>query len=145
MDAQDPTGPLVLVADDDPLSLELVVSALGSQGCTVVVAGDGEQALAALMRQRIDAMLLDLHMPVLDGYGVLDRLREAPGRRRPAVIVLSADPSPGARERAIELGADGYLLKPLNLAELGTVLVQAIRAAAARSAAEPPDIPDVGR
>jgi CheY-like chemotaxis protein len=143
METQGLSGPQILVADDDPLSRELVVESLGSQGCTVLVAADGEQALAALERQHIDAVLLDLHMPVLDGYGVLDRLRDAPPQRRPALIVLSADPSREARERAIELGADGYLMKPLDLAELGVALAKAIRAAAARSAAEAPEIPDM--
>ena len=99
----------ILVVDDEAdiqLFLRLV---LGGAGYDVEVAGDGQAALEAIGREMPDLMLLDLMMPVLDGWGVLEKLE---GRRPPTILVLSAAPDP---DRAAAAGAAACLSKPFSV------------------------------
>jgi two-component system OmpR family response regulator len=103
----------VLVADDNPDILFLLRTNLDAAGFETVTATDGELALRAIEEQRPDILLLDLMMPVLDGWGVLERLEEQ-GSDLP-IIVVSASDSAANIQRATELGATGYVTKPFNL------------------------------
>jgi DNA-binding response OmpR family regulator len=103
----------VLVADDNPDILFLLRTNLDAAGFETITATDGELALRAIEEQRPDVLLLDLMMPVLDGWGVLERLEEQ-GSDLP-VIVVSASDSAANIQRATELGATGYVTKPFNL------------------------------
>jgi CheY-like chemotaxis protein len=108
----------VLVAEDNRLNFEVVREALIGRGHRVEWAPDGEAALALLESGRFDLLLLDLHMPRLDGLSVIRALRESPTKRELKVIVLTADASPGTREELIDAGVDGCLFKPLHLGVL---------------------------
>ena len=89
---------------------------LEAEGYTTVLAADGEMALQKLDEQSFDVMLLDVMMPVMDGWGVLERLQ---GRDdAPVVIVVSAKTSPHDVARATELGAAAYVTKPFTTATL---------------------------
>jgi CheY-like chemotaxis protein len=115
-DKSPPSNPLVLVVDDAPdirLVLEITLQQAGFQTCSV---GDGEAALRTMSRVRPDVVLLDLMMPVLDGWGVLERLRGWPDA--PPVIVQSASLPPEGLERTRAMGAAGYITKPFSTAEL---------------------------
>jgi DNA-binding response OmpR family regulator len=103
----------VLVADDNPDILFLLRTNLDAAGFETITVTDGEMALRAIEEQRPDVLLLDLMMPVLDGWGVLERL-EAEGSDLP-IIVVSASDSAVNIQRATELGATGYVTKPFNL------------------------------
>jgi DNA-binding response OmpR family regulator len=103
----------VLVVDDDASIRELLVSRLGVLGYQVGLARDGEHALERMIDFRPDAMILDIAMPKLDGFGVLEQL----GREKLAslpVLMLSARTSPMEQQRAIQLGAKDYLTKPFS-------------------------------
>jgi CheY-like chemotaxis protein len=84
-------------------------------------ASGGEEALATCRTLAIDIMFLDLTMPDVDGYQVLETLKKE-GRDKPRIIVMSADVQPEARQRIEKLGALGFLPKPANQAAVETFL-----------------------
>ena len=108
-------APLVLVAEDSPLNQIVAVRALERCGCRTEVVGDGRAALQALSTQRYDAVLMDCHMPTIDGYQAtaLLRQRESRGERTP-VIAMTAGAMGADRERCRAAGMDDYLIKPMQ-------------------------------
>jgi len=108
----DPRPPLILAVDDDPDLLLLLRSALQGDGLQTLVASDGRAALDLIGEEEPDVVLLDLMMPVLDGWGVLRSLAERPSG--PRVIVLSAKTADEDIARAFELGAAEYVVKPFD-------------------------------
>ncbi|WP_410874537.1 response regulator transcription factor [Nocardia sp. A7] len=110
------TTSTVLVVDDDEDVLASVERGLRLSGFRVLVARDGGAALRAVAEQAPDAVVLDMNMPVLDGAGVVTALR-AMGNDVP-ICVLSARASVDDRIAGLESGADDYLVKPFELAEL---------------------------
>ena len=110
----------VLVAEDNPYNQAVMEDLLPRRGHTVRVAGDGRAALAAVERDHFDVMLLDIHMPELDGFQVVAAVRQrerGTGRHLP-VIALTARSADGERERCLKAGMDDYLAKPVRAAEL---------------------------
>jgi CheY-like chemotaxis protein len=108
----------VLVAEDNPLNYELIRDLLEARGHTVEWAKDGEEALNLARSGRFDLLLLDLHMPLLDGLEVMRGIRSQPPVKRLKVIALTADAMVGVREDLFAAGVDGYLSKPLDLSAL---------------------------
>lgn len=108
----------VLVAEDNPLNYELVRDLLDARGHEVEWARDGEEALQLARTGRFEVLLLDLHMPKLDGLEVVRAVRAHPPPRPLKVIALTADAMVGVREDLFAAGVDGYLSKPLELAAL---------------------------
>jgi len=106
----------LLVVDDEPALREALQSSLEFEGYRVVAVGDGQAALDALVRQRYDAVLLDVMMPRLDGLTACRRLRAA-GDHVP-VLMLTARDAVGDRVSGLDAGADDYLVKPFELDEL---------------------------
>jgi CheY-like chemotaxis protein len=105
----------VLVVDDDPDIRDLVQLTLEPQGYRVLAAADGETALQALSDSAIHLILLDMRMPVMDGWTFARVYREQPGGRVPIVVVTAATDAAG---RAAEIAAEGHLGKPFDLSEL---------------------------
>lgn len=108
----------VLVAEDNPLNFELVRDLLEARGHEVEWARDGEEALHLARSGRFDLLLLDLHMPKLDGLEVVRAIRADPVANSLKVIALTADAMLGVREDLVAAGVDGYLSKPLDLSAL---------------------------
>jgi CheY-like chemotaxis protein len=108
----------VLVAEDNPLNYELIRDLLEARGHAVEWAKDGEQALALARSGRFELLLLDLHMPRLDGLEVMRAIRSEPPPSPLKVIALTADAMVGVREDLFAAGVDGYLSKPLDLSAL---------------------------
>ncbi len=139
-----PSEPMVLIVDDNPDILLLLETNLRRTGFGIVKASDGEMALRAIDEERPDVVLLDLMMPVLDGWGVMERLAGHPSS--PPVIVISAATSQSNVDRAYAMGAVGYITKPFSLTELVDKLHEVLAAAAERAsgrlaAAKPPPQP----
>jgi DNA-binding response OmpR family regulator len=109
--------PTVLVADDDEDLCALLRTNLEADGFVVLVAGDGRRALEIIESENPDVVLLDIMMPVLDGYGVLERLSKNP-HERTKVILITAKASSRDRLQGWELGADEYVTKPFDLNSL---------------------------
>jgi CheY-like chemotaxis protein len=110
----------VLLAEDNPYNQAVMKELLPRRGHTVHVAGDGRATLAALEQDHFDVVLLDIHMPELDGFQVVasQRQREQRTGRRLPVIALTARSAEGERERCLQAGMDDYLVKPVRATEL---------------------------
>ena len=104
----------VLVVDDTEVNRDLLARRLKALGHEVAFAENGRRALAMLQENEYDLVLLDIMMPELDGYQVLERLRADPERRHIPVIMISAVDEIESVVRCIELGAADYLPKPFN-------------------------------
>jgi two-component system, OmpR family, response regulator MprA len=109
-------GSRLLVVDDDPDVRDSLNRALRSAGYSVTAVSNGSEALDAVARSPVDLIVLDVLMPVLDGFEVCRRLRER-GDRTP-VLVLTARYAVDDRVTGLEAGADDYLVKPFALREL---------------------------
>ncbi len=104
-------GSTVLVADDSPVIRDLVAEALRSHGLRVLEAADGEEALAILAaHHEVRLLVTDVEMPRLDGIGLIREVRAHYGRQLPALVV-SMRGSAEDKQRALDVGADGYLVK----------------------------------
>jgi adenylate cyclase len=104
----------ILVTDDDPVNRMLLSKLVEREGHRVTEAENGRQACEILESQLIDVVLCDIEMPELDGYGVLERIREDPKLNGIPVIMISAVDDIESVVRCIELGADDYMPKPAN-------------------------------
>lgn len=109
-----PESGLVLVVDDNEMNRDLLSRRLQRQGFTVVMAEDGAQALEQVRMQPFDLVLLDVMMPHMNGYQVLETLKADPHLRHVPVIMISALDDIESVVRCIELGAEDYLFKPFN-------------------------------
>ncbi len=112
-------GVKVLLADDNAINRQVIRLFLAPHGCQIFEATNGKEALDRLAMSAVDIVLLDVHMPVMDGKEAIRRIRSAahPWRDVP-VIALTADAMSGDREKYLELGMTGYLAKPVNQREL---------------------------
>jgi PAS domain S-box-containing protein len=110
----------VLLVEDHEINRKLAEIMLQRMGYRYATAADGQQALDRLAEERFDVVLMDVMMPVMDGITALRELRarEAGGGRRTPVLMVTAHAMTGDKERFIAAGADGYVSKPMSLAEL---------------------------
>jgi CheY-like chemotaxis protein len=116
-------GLTILCIDDNPANVEVVVRYLrGRPGARLLSAASGRAGLECAGRDTPDVILLDLHLPDLQGDQVLNELKADPATAGIPVIVLSADASRGVIRRLLAGGAFAYLTKPIELAELGELL-----------------------
>jgi DNA-binding response OmpR family regulator len=122
--------PAVLVVEDDPDIGKLLMLLLGRAGIDAVLRTDGSSGLAAVGELAPDLVVLDVGLPVLDGWQVLDAIR-ADGPR-PPVLLLSAHAQESDRQRGLALGADGFVLKPFDNDALVARLRALLPAAPAR-------------
>jgi adenylate cyclase len=109
-----PEQGLVLVVDDNEMNRDLLSRRLTRQGHVVVMAENGLQALEKVAQQPFDLVLLDVMMPEMNGYEVLEHIKSAPHLRHIPVIMISALDDIDSVVRCIELGAEDYLFKPFN-------------------------------
>jgi len=131
MDPGPPEALRILVVEDDRALRAVLVSATEAAGYEVVAVGDGLAAARELRARPYDVVLLDIGLPVVDGWHILGELE---GRRIPSVIVISARGEERDKVRALDLGADDYLGKPFAFTEL----VARVQALARRAPAAPP-------
>jgi CheY-like chemotaxis protein len=104
----------ILIAEDNATNRELFRELLEARGYTVVEACDGPEALRMIEQTQPDILLLDIGMPVLDGFAVVRAIRENPRLAALPVLAVTAYAMQGDRERVLGSGFDGYLSKPIN-------------------------------
>ena len=108
----------LLVVDDTPQNVKLLADLLEYHGYQVIRASNGTEALEAMQKERPDLVLLDVMLPDIDGYRVCKRIRENPATRLTPVVMVTALDAKDERVSGIEAGADDFLSKPVNTAEL---------------------------
>jgi two-component system cell cycle response regulator DivK len=104
----------VLIAEDNAVNRELLRELLEMRGYTVVEACDGAEALKMIEETQPDILLLDIGMPVLDGFGVVRALRGNPRSAALPALAVTAYAMQGDREKILSSGFDGYLSKPVD-------------------------------
>jgi two-component system cell cycle response regulator DivK len=104
----------IVIADDSAVSRELIREVLGTENYEIVEACDGRQALEKVLETNPDVVLMDIQMPVLDGYRVIETLKSDPRFDRVRVVALTAFAMRGDRERALASGFDAYITKPIK-------------------------------
>jgi two-component system cell cycle response regulator DivK len=108
----------ILYVEDNEDNVYMLVRRLERKGFEVLVAPDGEQGVAMARKEHPDLILMDLNMPVLDGWEATRQLKGAPETQAIPVIALSAHAMSGDRERALEAGCDDYDIKPVQMDSL---------------------------
>src|SRR5258706_8854089 len=119
----------VLIVDDQPISLRLLRAELEAESHNVFEASNGEEGLAVLERQQIDAIISDILMPVMDGYRFCHEVRRSERHRGiPFIVYTSTYLSPSDEKLSLDLGADRYLRKPASLVEIKQTIADVLAA-----------------
>jgi two-component system cell cycle response regulator len=121
------TGASILVVDDNEQNLELLVAYLEDLGCEIRTARDGPDALEEVARSRPDLILLDVMMPRMSGFQVCQRLKRSSVTSTIPILIVTALNEVSDVERAVEIGADDFLTKPVNRVELLTRVRSLVR------------------
>ena len=108
----------ILLVEDNEMNRDMLTRRLERKGFDVEIAGDGEQALAAASRLSPDLILMDMSLPVLDGWEATRRLKAADETRHIPVIALTAHAMAEDRSKALAAGCDDYDTKPVELGRL---------------------------
>lgn len=106
----------ILVVDDSPTVVKFVSLSLKSKGYTIVTACDGMDAIEKISNTEkpVDLIITDLNMPNLDGYGLIETLRQNSDHKGTPIIILTSEEDEVDRQRGIDAGANSYLVKPFK-------------------------------
>ena len=108
----------ILYVEDNEDNADILKRRLGRLGFEIVIAADGEEGVAMAADEKPDLILMDLSLPVLDGWEATSRIKAAPDTRHIPVIALTSHAMVGERERALAAGCDDFDTKPVELARL---------------------------
>lgn len=108
----------LLIIEDNEMNRDMLARRLARRGYEIPTAGDGEEGLVVAQSQAPDLILMDMGLPVIDGWEATRRLKTAPETRSIPIIALSAHAMAGDREKALEAGCDDYDIKPIELERL---------------------------
>ena len=108
----------ILLVEDNEMNRDMLSRRLMRRGFEVLMAEDGEQAVRMAQNETPDVILMDMSLPVVDGWEAARRLKGAPETRPIPIIALTAHAMSGDRERALEAGCDDYDTKPIDFAQL---------------------------
>jgi two-component system, cell cycle response regulator DivK len=114
--------PFVLLVEDDPVNRTLAKRILSAHNYPFAEAVDGAAALDAIADRRPDVILMDLSLPVMNGWEATERIRRNPSLAGIRILAVTANAMSGDRERALRVGCDDYLTKPFRPAELVAAL-----------------------
>ncbi len=135
-------GARVLLVEDNDLNQDLATELLNQAGIEVVVADNGQEALDRLAQDaRFDGILMDIQMPVMDGFTATRAIRQNPAWQHLPVIAMTANAMAGDREKVLEVGMVDYIAKPLNVPQMFATLTRWIRPAAAPVSSKATEVP----
>ena len=117
----------ILVVEDNSINMRLLEMTLGNKGYSLLEATDGEEALAVVVKERPDLIIMDVRLPKVNGLEVTRRLRQTPGLSQIPILALTAAAMKGNREEAIEAGCDAYIPKPIKTRQLPEVVAEMLR------------------
>lgn len=112
----------ILVIEDNPDNLTLIFDVLTALDYEVVLARDGEEGIRKATEEKPDLILMDLSLPIIDGWTATKTIRALPDTKQIKIIALTAHAMVGDRERALRAGCDDYVSKPIDLRELTSKL-----------------------
>jgi CheY-like chemotaxis protein len=121
--------PTILLVEDNELNRDMLSRRLARKGYEVVIAKDGAQGLIAATDGKPDLILMDMSLPVLDGWEATRRLKAEPGTRSIPVIALTAHAMSSDRAKAVAAGCDDYDTKPVELERLLAKIERLLQAA----------------
>lgn len=122
-----PPRKAILYIEDDPANRILVRRVLEAEGYRVLEAENGLQGLEIAQSEQLGAILVDIHMPDMDGFEVMTRLKSMPMTASVPVIALTAMVMKGDRERTLEAGCSGYIEKPIDVDLLPAQVASVLR------------------
>ena len=108
----------ILVVEDNPDNRVLITDVLTSLDYEVIIAGDGEEGVAKATAERPDLILMDLSLPIMDGWTATRHIKANPELKHIKIIALTAHAMVGDREKSLAAGCDDYISKPIDLREL---------------------------
>jgi len=108
----------ILVVEDQEDNRQILRDLLGNAGYELIEAENGEEALAAVARQRPDLILMDIQLPVMDGYEATRRMRTNPGLKSVPIIAVTSYALAGDEGKALAAGCDAYISKPYSPRQL---------------------------
>lgn len=114
----------ILVVEDNPDNRVLITDVLTSLDYEVIVAVDGEEGVSKASSEKPDLILMDLSLPLMDGWTATRHIKAKPELQHIKIIALTAHAMVGDREKALEAGCDDYVSKPIDLRELAGKLAQ---------------------
>jgi len=117
----------ILIVDDEADARTVLYHTLRGDGHSITEASDGEEALKKLKRTKFDLVVLDIMMPRMSGYDVLEKIRAMPSRANVPVIVVTAKHDPEGVQREVEGGATDHIAKPFLPSELETVVKRVLK------------------
>ncbi len=132
-------GARVLLVEDNEINQELAVELLTGSGITVSVANNGQEALDHLEQTEYDGVLMDIQMPVMDGYSATRAIRRQDRYKELPIIAMTANAMVGDRDKVIEAGMTDHIAKPINVREMFTTMAKWITPGAAPSGTGPSD------
>jgi CheY-like chemotaxis protein len=123
--------PRILLIEDNEMNRDMLSRRLARRGYEVLLAEDGAEGVMAAAREQPDLVLMDMSLPVLDGWEATRRLKATPATRPIPIIALTAHAMSSDRERALEAGCDDYDTKPIELPRLLEKIERLLGAASA--------------
>lgn len=117
----------ILIADDNQQNVELIEAYLSDLDCDIATAEDGEQTLERVRQSRPDLILLDIMMPKISGFEVCRKLKSDEATKNIQILMVTALNQVGDIERAVQVGTDDFLIKPVNKIELVTRVKSLLR------------------
>ena len=122
-----PDSPLILLVEDNLINIRLYADYLINQGYNLIFAANGQESVEMAIAQVPDLIIMDIQMPILDGFGAIQQIREHLQTRHIPIVALTALAMVGDRERCLAVGADEYLSKPVELTKLATTIEQQLQ------------------
>src|SRR5437867_7323195 len=111
--------PTLLVVEDSPTMRQLIAFTLRRlQGCRIVEAVDGVDALKKMITERVDLVITDINMPMMDGLKLVSHIRGNPRTKSLPIVIVTTEGADEDRKRGLALGADAYIPKPIHPSEL---------------------------
>jgi CheY-like chemotaxis protein len=120
----------ILLVEDNSLNQTVVKDMLKTLGCHIDIVNSGKEAIVAVQRQKYDVILMDCHMPEMDGFQATEKIRQIENELSSAInnnsiiVALTANTLKGTKERCLAVGMDDYLSKPINYSQLCSTLVK---------------------
>lgn len=109
----------VLIVEDSPTMRQLIVFALKRlRGLTIVEANDGVDGLKKLSSDKFDLIFTDINMPIMDGLKLVSLVRNDPGYKQVPIVIITTEGASEDRERALALGANDYITKPIQTTQI---------------------------